>query len=469
MSIGDIIKNFGLMQDQVTAVQKQLADTIVPVVDRVNLNEVTQKDEFKQAMDNLAGLESRLQKSVNPIIQGWDNLKDNVETYRIELGQNRAQHIEFEKQFSTLGTTIDSLRRHVDTCQATNQGQIGTLLATQGQRPFGGGGGGSAGGGDQRPLVTNRLFDNLSRLSGNEDHGVMDDWYNEVERNFELLIPHSAQILDWAARNPEPITFTTMTEQQNATMVLRVSRELFALLMNKTEDKAKSHVKMLTPQDGLEAWRMVKVSLNRRDGQRLQAEFDALTTQLKPVTMSELKNLTTLLAKWEKELRDFENLDKEYKVGTFQRRQIIYKILPDEVKRMVTYQQGMGSLKEYDDFLSFVKTIASSSMYSSWKAPAALTAGTNLLAPVEPGAAPRSNLSLPGDPATAQYTHDECVAWIGTPEGEQYVNENNVTDPIMVQAIFAVAKGKGKGKNKLSGNPKGGAGGKTEFHGRCHK
>ena len=95
MSNGDIIKHFGLMQDQVTAVQKQLADTIVPVVDRVNKNEVTQKDEFKQAMENLAGLEARLQKSVNPIIQGWDNLKDNVETYRIELRQNRAQHLDF--------------------------------------------------------------------------------------------------------------------------------------------------------------------------------------------------------------------------------------------------------------------------------------------------------------------------------------------------------------------------------------
>ena len=70
MSNGDIIKNFGLMQDQVTAVQKQLADAIVPVVDRVNLNEVSQKEEFQKAMDNLAGLESRLQKSVNPIIQG---------------------------------------------------------------------------------------------------------------------------------------------------------------------------------------------------------------------------------------------------------------------------------------------------------------------------------------------------------------------------------------------------------------
>lgn len=62
MSNGDIIKNFGLVQDQVTAVQKQLADIIVPVIDRVNTNEVKQKEEFGKAMENLAGLETRLQK-----------------------------------------------------------------------------------------------------------------------------------------------------------------------------------------------------------------------------------------------------------------------------------------------------------------------------------------------------------------------------------------------------------------------
>ena len=56
--------------------------------------------------------------------------------------------------------------------------------------------------------------------------------------------------------------------------MLKVSRELFALMMNKTEDKAKSHVNALAPKDGLEALRMVKCHLSKRDGQRLQSECE---------------------------------------------------------------------------------------------------------------------------------------------------------------------------------------------------
>ena len=117
-----------------------------------------------------------------------------------------------------------------------------------------------------------------------------------------------------------------MSNETNAHFMLKVSRELFAVKMNKTEDKATSHVKIFTPQDGLEAWRMVRFALHRRDGQRLQAEFEALTTHMKPIPIGEIKNLNTLLAKWEKELRDFERIDPEYKVGEFQRRQIVFNI-----------------------------------------------------------------------------------------------------------------------------------------------
>lgn len=481
MPESDIIKNFGIVQDQITKVTEQLRLTILPVIERINLNEATQKSEFETAMKSLAGLEARLQKSVNPIITGWDGVKDNVETYRLELQANRKQHEGFEEKFKLMFESLATLRSHVDTQNASTNGQMGTLLATQSSRLFGDDGGGGSRGGDGKanPLVTNRLFDNLGRLSGNEDHAVMDDWYDEVERNFELLMPHSAKVLQWAHKSPDTVDFELMNGEQNPGLVMKISRELYALLMNKTEDKAKSHVKILTPQDGLEAWRSMRMALSRRDGQRLQAEFDALTTQLKPVPMSELKNLSTLLAKWEKELKDFEALDKEYKVGQFQRRQIIFKILPEEVKRMCTYQQGMGQLAKYEEFLSFIKTIASSSMYQSWKQPTPLTAGTNLLAPVAGGCVNFGNQQFPSQEAEIKYSYDECVAWVSTPEGEKYVNENDVTDPTLVQAIFAVAKGKGKnggGKNgrfgggKNNANPKGGSpAGKREFQGECHK
>ena len=481
MPESDIIKNFGIVQDHITKVTEQLRLTILPVIERINLNEATQKSEFQTAMKSLAGLEARLQKSVNPIITGWDGVKENVETYRLELQARRKQYEGFEEKFKLMFEYLATLRSHVDTQNASTNGQMGTLLATQSSRLFGDDGGGGSRGGDGKanPLVTNKLFDNLGRLSGNEDHAVMDDWYDEVERNFELLMPHSAKVLQWAHKSPETVGFELMNGEQNPGLVMKISRELYALLMNKTEDKAKSHVKILTPQDGLEASRSMRMALSRRDGQRLQAKFDALTTQLKPVPMSELKNLSTLLAKWEKELKDFEALDKEYKVGQFQRKQIIFKILPEEVKRMCTYQQGMGQLAKYEEFLSFIKTIASSSMYQSWKQPTPLTAGTNLLAPVAGGCVNFGNQQFPSQEAEIKYSYDECVAWVSTPEGEKYVNENDVTDPTLVQAIVAIAKGKGKnggGKNgrfgggKNNASPKGGSPArKREFQGECHK
>ena len=72
---------------------------------------------------------------------------------------------------------------------------------------------------------------------------------------------------------------------------------------------------------------------------------------------------------------------------------------------MVMYQQGMGALVKYDEFLNFVKSLASSSYYQGFKAPSPLTAGTNLVQP-------------------DQYTFDECVAWVATDEGAKFVEEN---------------------------------------------
>ena len=292
------------------------------------------------------------------------------------------------------------------------------------------------------------------------NHQDIDDWYNEVERHFELLLPGSAAVMQRALKQTDKITFTVMSHDTNAHFMLKVSRELFAVLMNRTELNAKSHVKVLTPQDGLEAWRNVKNALNRRDGQRLLAEFENLTTHMKPIAVSKLKTFNTLLAKWEKELGDFEAIDREYKVGEFQRRQIIYRIIPAEIQKMITYQQSMGMLVKYDDFINVIKSMASSSMYSNWKAPPPMTASLNCI--MNDG---------------SNYTYEQCVAWVQTTEGEQYVNDTTVTDPVLVQAIFAVAKGKG---GKKGGGNKGGAAPgkgapaagspyKKEFSGSCHK
>ncbi len=82
-----------------------------------------------------------------------------------------------------------ALRAHVDKMHSEANGQMGALLATVQAGSRGGAASSGGEGGGARPLVTNKIFENLLRLSGSEDHHAIDDWYDKVERNFELMLP----------------------------------------------------------------------------------------------------------------------------------------------------------------------------------------------------------------------------------------------------------------------------------------
>ena len=96
---------------------------------------------------------------------------------------------------------------------------------------------------------------------------------------------------------------------------------------------ARSYVKTLGEHKGLEAWRLIKVQLGKTDGQRTNAEYSQLL-HLPQMKASDFKSFRTLLAKWEPERDNIEDMDLEYKMGRPQRRPIIYKAPPDEVKRL---------------------------------------------------------------------------------------------------------------------------------------
>ena len=66
--------------------------------------------------------------------------------------------------------------------------------------------------------------------------------------------------------------------------------------MHKTSDQAKNQLKSLLPDQGLEGWRLIRLNLSQRDGQRLEAEFDALTHLVK-LKISDMPNLVTLLVR----------------------------------------------------------------------------------------------------------------------------------------------------------------------------
>ena len=148
------------------------------------------------------------------------------------------------------------------------------------------------------------------------------------------------------------------------------------MLMHKTSDQAKNQLKSLGADQGLEGWRLMRLNLSQRDGQRLEAEFDALTHLVK-LKISDMPNLVTLLVKRESELTRFQAIDEGYALGKFQKQNIIHRALPDEIQRDVDKEHAKGAIPAYEDFIDFVKNLSRSSKFQAAQAPKPLTA--NLL------------------------------------------------------------------------------------------
>ena len=71
---------------------------------------------------------------------------------------------------------------------------------------------------------------------------------------------------------------TSILSRGDSAHVTNVSRELFSVFKKKTTGQARAQLKALSENEGLEAWRLIRTNLCRKDGQRLQNEFDTLTT-----------------------------------------------------------------------------------------------------------------------------------------------------------------------------------------------
>ena len=102
------------------------------------------------------------------------------------------------------------------------------------------------------------------------------------------------------------------------------------MLKRKTTGQARNQLKALAESQGLEAWRLIRANLCRKDGQRLQGEYDTLTT-LAPVNLAVFKDFPTLHVRWESELKKFAAIDVEYRLGKSQKRNIIDRALHQAV------------------------------------------------------------------------------------------------------------------------------------------
>ena len=121
-------------------------------------------------------------------------------------------------------------------------------------------------------------------------------------------------------------------------LVTKIPRELFTVLSKKTVGTARNQIKSLQLDDGLEGWRLLRLNLCKKDRQRLQKEYDQLMN-LSPVKIGDFKDFPDLQRRWELELKRFTNIDADYNMGKFQKRNVLYRALPLETqKKMIRYR-----------------------------------------------------------------------------------------------------------------------------------
>ena len=121
-----------------------------------------------------------------------------------------------------------------------------------------------------------------------------------------------------AGKGAGPITLQKIRTHQNPDLAVKVSRELFSVLNKKITLNARNQIKSLEENEGLEGWRLLRMSLHKKDRQRLQKEYDQLT-DIGPVKIHDSKDFPDLYRRWEFELKRFTNIDADYNMGKLQK------------------------------------------------------------------------------------------------------------------------------------------------------
>ena len=123
----------------------------------------------------------------------------------------------------------------------------------------------------------------------------------------------------------------------------KLSLEMYVLLKMKTQLTAGNHLKHISSERGLEAWRVLRRELMGREGPRQEEEFNAIA-ELPKLKSADMAKFDNLFVRWESELKKHETVSSDYVIGKHRRRQIVYKALPDEIQRAVDAEVAKGQI-----------------------------------------------------------------------------------------------------------------------------
>ena len=120
--------------------------------------------------------------------------------------------------------------------------------------------------------------------------------------------------------------------------------------------KAKFEIKMLNENQKLEPLRLTRLNLCKREGHRLQDEYEIGTT-LQEIKEADMGNLESLLRRWESEIDKFESIDKRYSLGIFQHKNLVYWAILESVLNTVDKETAKGELVRYESFMEFIRNL----------------------------------------------------------------------------------------------------------------
>ena len=450
------------LQAQVVTIGEDIK-TILP---RMNSATETLQKEMKTMDDKLeAALNPLVNADIINVMKNLDKVQQDANahfTAQIQVvmtsvqtqdteHKNSAQMIndriqKLEPGIQSMSAEIAQMRNEILGEKSTRDVQNASIHSTMAtlSAKFSSSGPGGGGGRSSEPIVTHKLMMSKAPLTGSEDIEAFDDWYEDMANDFELLIPGAKLIMQEAEKDAGPITLQKIRAHQNPDLALKISRELFSVLNKKTTLNARNQIKSLEENEGLEGWRLLRMNLHKKDRQRLQKEYDQLT-DIGPIKIHDFKDFPDLHRRWEFELKKFTNIDADYNMGKFQKRNVLYRALPGEIQNEVDSVSARteSSLEDYDSFIEFVINLSRSWKYQKQVKPRPLTANM-----VEDQPPTRPQEEPQPEQNDAVYSVEEWQSFLQTDDGREYVVGDKQLPQAGREALLSLtsqSKGKGKG------------------------
>ena len=215
---------------------KRLKEVIVKI-DREATVVQQQTEALNAVKTYTTGVNTRVNEFVKDIDDIQQKIKDESDKYNMRYHEQQQQMATLNSVVSSSGNSSGSQRSRTD-----------------------------------EPIVVHKLIINKTALSGTESFEAIDEWYEDMATDVEMIIPGAKAILQDAEKMKRPILTEDILGHAKSVLMSRVSREMYSVLKKKTTGSARNQIKTLSETDGLEAWRLIRVNLCNKDDQHIKAE-----------------------------------------------------------------------------------------------------------------------------------------------------------------------------------------------------